>query len=79
MTVVIGPLLERGRRRLLVGIMSLYLPRGILCELAIGTLVRVTYHERAGLRIVETIRPLPEERLVWPRPIDPVKPPRERL
>jgi len=79
MTVVIGPLLERGRRRLLVGIMSLYLPRGILCELTIGTLVRVTYHERDGLRIVETIRPLPEERLVWPRPIGPVKPPQDRL
>jgi hypothetical protein len=77
MTVVIGPLLERGRRRLLVGTMSV--PRGILCELVIGTLVRVTYHERDGLRIVETIRPLPEERLVWPRPPNRVQPPRHRL
>jgi hypothetical protein len=59
MAVVIGPLVERGRRRLLVGIMSVYLPRDIRCELAIGTLVRVTYHERDGLRIVETIKPLP--------------------
>jgi hypothetical protein len=79
MTVVIGPLLERGRGRLLVGTMSVYLPRGIRCELAIGTLVRVTYHERDGLRIVETIRPLPEERLVWPRSTDCVEPPRDRL
>jgi hypothetical protein len=79
MTVVIGPLLERGRRRLLVGTMSVYLPRGVRCELAIGTLVRVTYHERDGLRIVETIRPLPEERLVRPRPPNRVQPPRDRL
>ena len=79
MTVVIGPLLERGRRRLLVGTMSVYLPRGILCELAIGTLMRVTYHERDGLRIVETIRPLPEERLVRPRPPNRVQAPRDRL
>ena len=79
MTVMIGPLLERGRRRLLVGTQSVYLPRGILCELMIGTLVRVTYHERNGLRIVETIRPLPEERLVWPRSTDCVEPPRDRL
>jgi hypothetical protein len=79
MAVVIGPLIERGRRRLLVGIMNVYLPRGIRCELAIGTLVRVTYHERNGLRIVETIRPLPEERLVWSRSTDRVEPPRDRL
>jgi hypothetical protein len=79
MTVVIGPLLERGRRRLLIGTMSVYLPRGILCELVIGRLVRVTYHERDGLRIVETIRPLPEEGLVWPRPPNRVQPPRDRL
>jgi hypothetical protein len=58
--------------------MSVYLPRGIQCELVIGTLVRVTYHERNGLRIVETIRPLPEERLAWPR-IDRVDRPRDRL
>ena len=79
MTVMIGPLLERGRRRLLVGTLSVYLPRGILCELAIGTLVRVTYHERDGLRIVDAIRPLPEERLVWPRSTDCVEPPQDRL
>lgn len=79
MTVMIGPLLERGRRRLLVGTLSVYLPRGIRCELAIGTLVRVTYHERDGLRIVDTIRPLPEERLVWPRSTDCVEPPQDRL
>jgi hypothetical protein len=78
MAVVIGPLIERGRRRLLVGIMNVYLPRGVRCELEIGTLVRVTYHERNGLRIVETIRPLPEERLAWPR-IDRVDRPRDRL
>ena len=78
MTVVIGPLLERGRRRLLVGTMSVYLPRDIRCELAIGTLVRVTYHKRDGLRIVETIKPLPEERLVWPRPPNRVEPPQDR-
>ena len=79
MTVVIGPLLERGRRRLLVGTMRVYLPRGVPFDLAIGTFVRVTYHERDGLRIVETIRPLPEERLVWPRPPHRVQPPRDRL
>ena len=67
MTVVTGLLLERGRRRLLVGV---YVPRGILCELASG--------ERDGLRIVDTIRQLPEERLVWPR-IDRADPPRYRL
>ena len=70
MTVVTGPLLERGRRRLLVGPMSVYVLRGILCELASG--------ERDGLRIVDTIRQLPEERLVWPR-IDRADPPRYRL
>jgi hypothetical protein len=79
MAVVIGPLLERGRRRLLVGTMSVYLPRGILCELVIGTLVHVTYHERDGLRIVEMIRPLPEEGLVRPRPPNRAQPPRGRL
>jgi hypothetical protein len=67
MTVVTGLLLERGRRRLLVGV---YVPRGILCELASG--------ERDGRRIVDTIRRLPEERLVWPR-IDCADPPRYRL
>jgi hypothetical protein len=75
MTVVIGPLLERGRRRLLVGTTSVYLPRGMLCELTIGTLVRVT----DGLRIVETIGPLPEERLVWPCSTDCVEPAQEHL
>jgi hypothetical protein len=39
MMVVIGPLLERGRCRLLVGVTAVYLPHGMMCELAIGTLV----------------------------------------
>jgi hypothetical protein len=37
MTVVIGPLVERGRRRLLVGVTAVYLPRGMTCELPLGT------------------------------------------
>lgn len=67
MGVMIGPLLERGTRPVLVGITSVYLPQGMTYDLAIGTLVRVVYRERDGRRMVETIRPLPEERLVWPR------------
>lgn len=69
MGVVIGPLLKRGTRRALIG----------TCDLAIGTLVRVEYTERDGRRMVETIRPLPEERLVWPRSTESAETPRERL
>jgi hypothetical protein len=77
MGVLIGPLLERGTRRALVGVTSVYLPRGMTCDLAIGTLVRVEYSERDGRRMVKTIRPLPEERLVWPRSADRVEGPRK--
>jgi hypothetical protein len=67
MTVVIGPLVERGRRRLLVGVTAVYRPRGMTCELALGTLVRVTCQEHEGIRTVETIKSLPEPPTTWRR------------
>jgi hypothetical protein len=60
MGVVVGPLLKRRSRWLLIGVTSIHLPRRMTCELAIGTLVRVAYTEREGRRLVETIQPLPE-------------------
>lgn len=60
MGVVVGPLVKRRSRWLLVGVTSIHLPRRMTCALAIGTLVRVAYTEREGRRLVETIQPLLE-------------------
>jgi hypothetical protein len=60
MGVIVGPLVKRRSRWLLVGVTSIHLPRRITCALTIGTLVRVAYTEREGRRLVETIQPLPE-------------------
>ena len=60
MGIVVGPLLKRRSRWLLVGVTSIHLPRRMTCALTIGTLVRVAYTEREGRRLVEAIQPLPE-------------------
>lgn len=60
MGVVVGPLVKRRSRWLLVGVTTIHLPRRMTCALAIGTLVRVAYTEREGRQLVETIQPLPE-------------------
>lgn len=60
MGVVVGPLLKRRSRWLLVGVTSIHLPRRMTCALTIGTLVRVAYTEREKRRLVEAIQPLPE-------------------
>ena len=60
MGVVVGPLVKRRSRWLLVGVTSIHLPRRMTCALAIGPLIQVAYTEREGRRLVETIQPLPE-------------------
>jgi len=68
MGVLIGPLLERGTRRALVGVTSVYLPRGMTCDLAIGTLSGSSIASAMGGEWLRRSGPCPRSASFGPAP-----------
>jgi hypothetical protein len=62
MGTILGPIREVDANHIRVGAAApIYLPAGIRCDYALGSVVRVVYVERAGRQEVVSIELIPEE------------------